>query len=248
MKTNFKKILLFSFFIILFMLVVVYFNDVFARELEVCDKSSDDIVFRLTSADRKSLMYRKIELHDDICFVGDSITEGTVNGFHPWYEELIDLFDGKKVSNYSVGGYMTNDIISSYEDDLRSSNCSLVVINIGTNDVRYLERNKNEYINNIKIILEFVNDREIILISPWRTTDKDKFMKSNKDGKIRIFDEYDSELEKLSLERDNVYYIEANSYIEKMFSKYGEEKFSDDGVHPNEDIGLKLYSYSVLRD
>ena len=243
------KYLLLSFFsVVLFMLVVVYFNDIFTRELNVCDSNSMEIVFDLTNQDRKSLMYNLIDENDGICFVGDSITEGTVNGNHPWYEELISLFEDKKVFNYSVGGYMTTDIISEYEDELVNSNCNLVVINIGTNDVRYLERSGKDYIRNIKNILEFVRDRKIILLSPWKTTDKDKFMKSNKERKIDIFDDYDDELKKLANEKDNVYYIEANSYIKKMFARYGEETFSEDGVHPNSDLGVKLYSYSVMRD
>lgn len=245
---KYKYILLFFFSAVFFMLVVIYFNDMYDRELNNCYVNSGEVAFELTNQDKKSLMYNLIKENDIICFVGDSITEGSENGFIPWYEELISLFSKKEIFNYSVSGYRSDSIISSYKEELLNCSCSLVVINIGTNDIRAFLRGGEEYINNIKKIVSFVDDREIVLLSPWRTTDKDEKMKIAKNIKVRLYDEYDNRLMELSKKNKNIYYIETNSYIKKMFARYGEETFSEDGVHPNSDLGVKLYSYSVMRD
>ena len=40
-------------------------------------------------------IYKYINQSKSITFIGDSITEGTKNGYHPWYEPMIDCFKKK---------------------------------------------------------------------------------------------------------------------------------------------------------
>ena len=44
----------------------------------------------LTDAMKNGTLYRAIEQADPICFIGDSVTEGTKNGGCPWYEPMED--------------------------------------------------------------------------------------------------------------------------------------------------------------
>ena len=44
----------------------------------------------------KKKLFKLIMDSYSITFIGDSITEGTKNNFHPWYEPLIYYFDKKK--------------------------------------------------------------------------------------------------------------------------------------------------------
>ena len=214
----------------------------------VINKSgNDNDIFQLTDNDKNSLVYALMGDHDSICFVGDSITEGSANDYHPWYEELIGLFDNKDIFNFSKSGYRTDNIISEYREKLKDNECSLVIINIGTNDIRSKKRSSEEYLENMEVILNFLEGKDVILLSPWRTTDVDIALKEDKEVKIKLYDEYDEGLENMAAERKGVFYVEVNNYIKRMFNRYGEELYVLDGVHPNNELGIKLYSYSVLR-
>jgi len=203
----------------------------------------NNYIFKLTDEDKQSFVYKKIAENNNICFIGDSITEGNKNNYHPWYEELMNLFNGKNIYNYSKGGYTTEEILNNF--DLKDNNCDLVFINIGTNDIRYYERNAKDYVNNINKILNNFNNRQIILLSPFRTTNKDRFL-TNKDKKIKLYNEYDKCLEDMA-DNKNIYYIDQNKYINKALTDLKEDTFLLDGVHPNNNLGIKLYSYAVLR-
>ena len=62
-----------------------------------------DVIFEKT--DLKNLIEKNkdkelFNLMNNSCsitFIGDSITEGTKNNFHPWYEPLIYYFENKKI-------------------------------------------------------------------------------------------------------------------------------------------------------
>lgn len=208
----------------------------------------NDYSLELLDNDKDSLVYKKIQASNDICFVGDSITEGTLNGFKPWYLELVNLFEKeKRVYNFSKGGYTTDDIIEEYGSQLENSNCDLFIVNIGTNDIRYYEASAEEYKNKIIDILGFVNSRDIIFLSPWQTTDRDIHLYDGRDGKKRLYLQYNKVLEDISLSLDNVYYVDVNQYIRTVINNNGEDIYLLDGVHPNDLFGIRLYSYAVLR-
>jgi lysophospholipase L1-like esterase len=103
-------------------------------------------------------IFKLINNSYSITFIGDSITEGTKNNFHPWYEPLIYYFKNKKIINISKGGYTTLLIIQKLKNQIIKSDSSLYIIAIGTNDIRYRNSNicamtKEKYIKNMKIIV-----------------------------------------------------------------------------------------------
>ena len=131
-------------------------------------------------------IYKLINISNSITFIGDSITEGIKNNFHPWYEPLIYCFNNKKIINISKGSYRTSLsflnieiqnflengrlIIKNYKYHILKSKSDLYIIAIGTNDVRYRDSEicamtKEEYIENIKNIVKFAkfNNKNSIL-------------------------------------------------------------------------------------
>lgn len=211
-------------------------------------KKNNKYVFELSGEDKNSVMYNLIDDSNSVCFVGDSITEGTKNSYHPWYETLMEVFEGREVYNFSKGGYTSFDIIDNYLGELRNSTCDLVVINIGTNDIRYNMTSSSVYMDNIKKILSSIDDRKVVLLSPFRTTDNDRYLKDNRSEKKRLYDDYDSKLEEFANRNDYIYYINVNSYINKALLEVGENVYMDDGVHPNGGVGVDLYSYATMRN
>ena len=195
----------------------------------------------LTNNDKKSIVYRKIEENNNICFIGDSITNGYKNGYKPWYIPLMNNFD-KNIINISKESYTSHDIINEFSNKIIESNCDLSIINIGTNDIRYNKESVKNYINNIKKIVELTQGEDIVL-APWQTTENDYNISSNDNEKRLLYNIYNDELKKLS----NAYYVDPNPYIKKVINHNNEEDYLIDGVHPNSGEGIKLYSFAVMR-
>ena len=200
-----------------------------------------DNKLELTNEDKSTPLYNKINKSNKICFIGDSITNGFKNGYYPWYIPLMKNFN-KEVVNISKEGYTAGDIVYIFSKDIKESNCDLSIINVGTNDIRYHKTDVNKYIDDIKKIIE-LTDGEVILLAPWQTTEKDNRIDKNDQEKRKLYEIYNNELKRI----ENAYYIDPNPYIKKALKKDGEDTYLLDGVHPNNDEGIKLYSYAVLR-
>lgn len=216
------------------------------EEFEISEKKSEEQPLELTQEDKESLIYEQITISKKICFIGDSITEGTKNNYKPWYKNLIKNFN-KKIVNISKGSYTSDNVLEEFSDEIEDSGCDLTIINIGTNDIRYNMTNPKKYQQNIKKIISLTNkDSRVILLSPWETYNSDKIIGENILIKKDLYGQYNTKLIEIAETNDNIYYINPNRYIKSHIYKYGESEYLLDGVHPN-DKGIKLYSFSVLR-
>ena len=205
----------------------------------------------LTEKIENSTLYRAIEHSDKICFVGDSVTEGTKNGGTPWYEPIEDFFPGKTYKNFSKGG-CTVSYILNHADEIPVSD--LYVIAIGTNDVRYRNEDtcamtSEEYIRRINQLTEKLMEKSpnalLIYIAPWYSTDGDKFCTLTFEEKTGLNDEYSEALQKYC-GMNSLLFINANPYIRNALSASPDRTYLLDHIHPNAAKGVKLYSEAVL--
>ena len=201
----------------------------------------------------KKEIYKLIDNSYSITFIGDSITEGTKNNNHPWYEPLIYFFSNKKIINISRGSYTTSLILKDYKYHIMKSKSDLYIIALGTNDIRYRDREicamtKEQYINNIKTIINFAKEEnkkaKFIFIAPWLSNSDDQFCKLNETEKIKLFEEYSYNLDNFC-KNNNYLYINPNPYIFNIVKK-NYSKYMLDQIHPNDNIGIELYSEAVL--
>ena len=81
---------------------------------------------------------------ENIVFFGDSITEGY---------NVKEFYDEYRVVNSGISGNTTNDLINRIDSDLYDYNPSVVIIQIGTNDIRASIKDE-EIINNLKTIIK----------------------------------------------------------------------------------------------
>ena len=81
---------------------------------------------------------------ENIVFFGDSITEGY---------NVKEFYDEYRVVNSGISGNTTNDLINRIDNDLYDYNPSVVIIQIGTNDLRANIKDE-EIITNIKTIIK----------------------------------------------------------------------------------------------
>lgn len=187
-----------------------------------------------------------------VSFIGDSITNGTKNNNHGWFEPMMDLYSDVKISNISHGAYTTKEIIRDFSDEIETSNSDVYFIAIGTNDIRYRDEkicsmDVDEYIENIEKIISFVNDdAEIVLIAPWMSLVNDVYSELNYVDKIDMFEKYSVSLEQYSKENGYLY-VDPNKYLLKFFENNNAFLYMVDFIHPNDEEGISLYSYSVLK-
>ena len=214
------------------------------------DISQNNFCSKLNNYSNKKI-YKYIQNSNSITFIGDSLTEGTKNGYHPWYEPMINCFRNKKIINISKGSYTTKLIYNNFKNEIINSKSDLYIIAIGTNDIRYREKSicamdKNEYINKIKEIINLTDSKKskYIFIAPWFSTFDDNISRVNHTAKKKLMKEYSSELEKYAKMEESIF-IDPNEYLERKIN-HNKNKFLIDFIHPNNGTGIELYSESVF--
>lgn len=203
----------------------------------------------------KNKFYRLLTNSKNVCFIGDSITDGTKNGGIPWYEPIEYLVKGK-VSNISWGG--ETSVMLLYKNHLRkivSQDADTYVIAIGTNDIRYQNSEicamtKTEYINNLQKLRDEIikknKNAKFVFISPWYSTDGDKISVPAYNQRLEINKLY-SETLRAWCKKNNDIYVNPNKYIKSILDKYPNSDYLLDAIHPNGSSGVRLYSEAVLR-
>lgn len=198
-------------------------------------------------------LYKLIDNSYSITFIGDSITEGTKNNYHPWYEPLIYYFRNKKIINISKGSYTTLLIINNYKYHIKKTKSDLYIIALGTNDVRYRDpkrcaMTKEDYINNINTIVQLAKthntNAKFVFISPWMSMPDDNISKLKEKDKNYLLNEFSNELNKYCNQKDYLY-INPNQYINETI-RNNRKEYILDHIHPNKNKGINLYSEAVL--
>lgn len=219
--------------------------------IDIINKESN--IKKIIEKYKNKTIYKLIDNSKIITFIGDSITEGTKNNYHPWYEPLIYYFSNKKVINISKRSYTTYLILKNMKYHIMKSKSDLYIIAIGTNDIRYRDpkicaMRKEEYIKNLQKIInlakKYNQKSKIVIISPWWSNNKDKVSRLGESEKKRLFEKYDRIL-KLFCIRNDYLYINPNEYIFNIM-KQNYSKFMIDHIHPNNKYGIELYSEAVL--
>lgn len=205
----------------------------------------------LTAEMKNSTLFKAIEKADTICFVGDSVTEGTKNGGCPWYEPIEEHIPNKNVLNYSKGGCTVSYMVD-YCNEIPTAD--LYVIALGTNDVRYRSSDScamtsDEYTARIEELVKSLQKKngsaEFVFIAPWYSTDGDPFCDLSFSEKDELNNSFSNALEEYCAE-NNYGYINANPYIADKLSKSPDRNYLLDHIHPNSTEGVKMYSEAVM--
>ena len=205
----------------------------------------------LTDEMTEGSLYKAMQDAGSICFIGDSITEGTKNGGCPWYEPIEAFFPDKTILNYSKGSctvsYMLDRIDQIPEADL-------YVIALGTNDVRYRDDSvcamtSDEYVKRLDDLRSQLTakspDCKFVFIAPWYSIDGDPFCSLSFAEKTALNEEFSLALEKYC--SDNSYiFINANGFISDRLKTSSAGTYLLDHIHPNATNGVVMYSEAVL--
>ncbi|MFP4098256.1 MAG: CapA family protein [Alphaproteobacteria bacterium] len=206
----------------------------------------------ITDSMKSTPFYTMLEEAEKVCFIGDSITEGTKNGGYGWYEPLMQSIPERAVCKNAHGGATVKTTFSSLDDI--SKDADLYVIALGTNDVRYRREDicamsSAEYIYYIDKIVNGITaknkDAQFVFIGAWTTDHYDPLSVLEKDARMEMLREYRDSLQKYSIE-NNYLYIDPNPCIEDVIRADYVRHYLLDHIHPNAHDGIRLYSHSVL--
>lgn len=204
------------------------------------------------SDDMHGKFYNALTAAENVCFVGDSLTEGTRNGGVPYFEPLESLIRGK-IFNVSRGGATTKTLLERLDEMIQTS-ADLFVVAVGTNDVRYRDESicsmtPAEYVANLQQLRDAIKNKipnaKFIFIAPWTSTDGDFISALPFDEKIKLNDEYSAALENWCAAQGEIF-INANPYIDARLKIAPHKDYLVDFIHPNADKGVKLYAEAAL--
>lgn len=198
---------------------------------------------------KDSILYEKLTAAKSVCYIGDSITEGTVNGGFGWYRPLESL--SPSVSEYAKGGGTTRTILPGAPTD-----ADLYVVALGTNDVRYrddtvcamtadayLEELEN-FVNRVRL----VNPKaEFAFIAPWMALENDTVSALPPAERDRLLLQYTEALSAWCLQNGHIY-SNPNPDINAVLFKEVQSDYMVDYIHPNRTKGIALYSIAVLKN
>ena len=199
-------------------------------------------------------IYKLLDESKSITFIGDSITAGSKNDKHPWYESLIEDFDDKKIINISKGGYTVKRIVKDYKKEILASKSDLYIIAIGINDIRYRDKEVSsmtgkEYVKDMESLVKLVkksnSKAKIVLIPPWTTLPGDKGCKVDEESKQQLIDSFSEHLKEYA-ENNRYVYIDPNKYLDEFFENNDYLKYMVDVIHPNSTTGVTLYSKAIF--
>ncbi len=203
---------------------------------------------------RKNTFLSGINNADSICFIGDSITDGTRNGGVPWYEPISNVLPNR-IFNISYGGTTSKLMIKKHIDEIKNTLADVFVIALGTNDIRYRNKRicamtKEEFTQNISAVTDaiFVNNPNagIIIIAPWESIDGDPFTPLKYSDVKSMMNDYSLFLSEFC-KKKNYIFINPNPYIMDEIDKMPSNYYLEDHIHPNMYHGIQLYCEAVLR-
>ncbi len=198
---------------------------------------------------RQSEFYALLSNSDSVCFVGDSITEGTKNGGFGWYGPVQDHL--KSCTSVSKGGGTVKTILPQAE-----GGHSLYIVALGTNDVRYRDESicamtAEEYISEIDSFVRRIRsstpDAEIAFVAPWCALENDKVSALPAKKKDAMLKEYSDALQAYCNEND-LWYSDPNDDIMRVMAFEVQSDYLVDHIHPNRYKGIELYCRLTLEN
>ena len=188
---------------------------------------------------------------DKVCFVGDSVTEGTKNGGYGWYEPLIPYMS--QVSAFAKGGRTTRWLLDNAKN-IADRKADLYVVAIGCNDIRYrdhkvcamtAEEYEQAMENFVTIVRSHNETAKFVFIAPWTSTDGDKISRLGYEEKMAMYHEYSIALNDMCA-RGGHLFVNPNGFIEDKLKHYPQSMYLIDFIHPNSKRGIQLYCKAVL--
>lgn len=206
-----------------------------------------------------SSLIKEIEKSSSICFLGDSVTDGTKNGGWGWYEPLMANFPDKKVYRFAEGGQTSKWLLMNI-DRIADIEAELYVVAIGCNDIRYRNQKicamtSEEFIYCLDKLANRIRQKyhksRFVFIAPWRSLHFDPYFNVKLHSeRMQIYKEYTCRLLDFCQKNDYLF-LDPNPLIfQDMTSTatrlYNSNEILKDWIHPNANAGIAAYSMAAV--
>lgn len=210
------------------------------------------IIFLIGGCQRQTTFQQVLVEAESICFIGDSVTAGSNNEGHPWYEPLLGRTDAE-IINHSWGGATTYTLLDNI-DTIAQTQAEYYVVAIGTNDIRFRNEENSamtaeEYIMNLETIVEAVtkvnSSVKFVFITPWYSVESDPISVLSYQDKMNMNQVYSDVLKEWCLENEYLY-IDPQPYIIERINQEDASYYLLDYIHPNKLEGIEMYAEAVF--
>lgn len=206
-------------------------------------------------------LYNILSNTDSVCFIGDSITIGTVTDGYGWYDGLVERFSNIKTVDVAAKGGQTSASLFENENDMaiiKETSAHTYIIALGINDVIY--RNKDdratsytsaEYISNFQKLIRFINEKDdmannnFIFIAPFEHINKYSYVLPKYIRRENTHEEYTIALYNWCKQNDYTFVAPMNYIKNTLLSTENAQDYSVDDIHPSYPFGTRLYSEAV---
>ena len=217
-KSNNNKLVL------IILIISIFFNAFFLLKINNLSLSVDDL--NNTIEDNKEDIEKLDKNYINYLFLGDSITD---------FYDLDKYYEGLPVVNSGISGNTTEDILNDMKNRVYNYNPSKVFLLIGINDLGKGASNE-EVFSNIKNIITNIKKNKpavkiyIESIYPInKNIDEDKIIKVKDNSSIIKI----NDLLKEYCKEEHYTYINMYDILVDEDGNFN-EKYTDDGLHPNE--------------
>ena len=203
-----------------------------------------DIYGGMTDELKDCDLFSDLQSGRSVCFLGDSITNGTETDGIAWCHPLVPYITGPK-SNFSRGGWKVKDLLDHVEE---IPPAEIYVIAIGINDVLFSGSVQSAYTPSefttrcgqlADLLLAKAPGAKIYFIAPWTFVDLG-------DDYLKRGDQFRNYLGKWC-EETGYSFINPDPVIVSVLGKEGSERFMLNEFHPGVPDGVALFSYAVLK-
>lgn len=197
----------------------------------------------MTEELRSSELLSDLQSGRSVCFIGDSITEGNeIEGVH-WYQPLIPYVEGD-LRHFSHGGWTVQDV-TGRSDDIPASDIYVIALGVNDiiNDYPSAAPDAEEYASRMRQLADILEnispDCKLYYVAPWPV------LRDEDDIPERAH-EFTNELEEFCRNEGHIFINPCPAIIEAFGSDGMSAYMLPDGIHPNDQEGVGLYSYAVL--
>ena len=192
---------------------------------------------------KDSDLYEDMNSGKSFCFMGDSITRGSMTNGITWYEPLIPYIRGD-ISNVSYGGLSTCELLQFADT---TPYADVYVVAIGINDVLFADdtfgaTTGSEYVSSLEDIdamLRRINpDARIYYIAPWPMLGFEDYAYERQSDFADSLESWCDGTDRIAIDP---YPVIMDVFAEEDISLYMLNNF-----HPNGSRGPGLFSYAVL--
>lgn len=228
------------------------------RYYKTKDKFIQDTIFPCNVSKeelKKSAIMQLLINSSSVCFVGDSITHGSLNGGVGWYEPMLAYLDNITHTKMAYPSAVVLTLLNRI-NRIADVGAEFYVVAIGTNDVIY--RNPDicamtpeEYTGRINELFKRIKQKnstaKFAFIAPWIALANDKQNKCTSIAERDVLLEKYGDVLEVFCEKEGCLYLNPNPYIKNVLSLEPASKYLVDCyIHPGRLNGVSLYSKAVI--